>query len=288
MTKNVKRATPEPGESEDDFMARCTDDGGSEEECAMAWEDRSAPLIVHKTHAATDVPGGMEFVLSDASVDRMGEVIEQDWELSNFKKNPIALFNHNKDAIVGRWKNLRVENDELRGHLELAPKGISARIDELRGLVEAGILKAVSVGFTPIKKVLLDEKSGKPNFGPFRYLKSELLETSLVSVPANANALAVAKSLNISEDTRKLVFAEPGTKKDKSTKRRGSTSERAEETLKTIYEWSPEQARRFKEWAANESKKFPSNLGLDYRRLQRLMEEIETVRTIQLLSRRHD
>jgi HK97 family phage prohead protease len=286
MTKTAK-STPEPGESEDDFMARCTDNGGSEEECAMAWDERSSagPQIVRKTHAATDAPEGMEFVLSDSSVDRMGDVIQSDgWDLANFKSNPIALFNHNKDAIAGRWHNLRVANGELRGHLELAPKGISARIDELRGLVEAGILKAVSVGFRPIKKELLDERAD-PFFGPFRFLKSELVETSLVSVPANPNALAVAKSLNISDDTRKLVFAEPGTKKDENVKRRGSNGEHVDnETLKTIYEWSPAQARRMKEWAINESKNYPSNSM--YRKLQRLMEEIETVRTIQLLSSR--
>jgi hypothetical protein len=80
---------------------------------------------VRKVHAATDAPGGLEFILSDSSVDRMGDVIDQDgWDLANFKRNPIALFNHNKDAIAGRWQNLRVENGALRGHLELAPKGI--------------------------------------------------------------------------------------------------------------------------------------------------------------------
>jgi HK97 family phage prohead protease len=116
------------------------------------------------------------------------------------------LFNHNPNAIVGRWHNLRVEGDELRGHLELAPKGISARIDELRGLVEAGILKAVSVGFRPSKA----RPRGKDIDGVV-FEKSELLETSLVSVPANPNALAVAKSLQISDDTKRLVFAKRST-----------------------------------------------------------------------------
>jgi HK97 family phage prohead protease len=166
-----------------------------------------AMVVIRKTRAATDAPIGMEFVLSDASVDRMGDLIEQDgWELANFKRNPIALFNHNKDAIVGRWHDLRVEKGELRGHLELAPKGISARIDELRGLVEAGILKAVSVGFKPSQA----RPRGKDLQGVV-FEKMELLETSLVSVPANPNALAIAKSCNVSTATLDLIFAKPGT-----------------------------------------------------------------------------
>ena len=47
-----------------------------------------------------------EFVMSDASVDRMGDVIEQSgWQLQNFApdRNPIALFNHDKNQVIGRW-----------------------------------------------------------------------------------------------------------------------------------------------------------------------------------------
>jgi HK97 family phage major capsid protein len=58
----------------------------------------------------------------------------------------------------------------------------------VRALVRQGILRAVSVGFQP-KKI---EPLGKNENG-YRFVQSELLECSLVSVPANANALAIAK-----------------------------------------------------------------------------------------------
>ena len=61
----------------------------------------------------------------------------------------------------------------MRGHLELAPAGTSERIDEIRKLVEAGILQAVSVGFHPLEKEPMDDKADK-YFGPFKYLKQEL------------------------------------------------------------------------------------------------------------------
>src|SRR5262249_32107840 len=121
------------------------------------------------------------------------------------------------------WRNLRVENEELRGHLELAPKGTSARIDEIISLVDAGILKAVSVGFRPLKHEPLDEKDP---WGGSRFLEQELVETSLVSVPANPNALAVAKSLNVSPATIELVFAKHGDRD--GTRRRGFAGKHAE------------------------------------------------------------
>ena len=88
-----------------------------------------------------------------------------------------------------------------------AGRDIRLVIDEIRRLVEAGILKSVSVGFQPIESRPREDKSGGVLF-----VKQSLVETSLVSVPSNPNALAVAKSLGISADTRALVFAERGAK----------------------------------------------------------------------------
>ena len=164
----------------------------------------------------------MEFILSDATPDRLGDIVQQNWSLDNYKKNPVALFNHRADFIVGTWSNLGVNNGELRGKLKLAPAGTSERIDEIRKLVEAGILKAVSVGFKPIEAKL---RVANDPFGGQIYLKSELVETSLVSVPANPNALAVAKSLDISASTIGLVFAEQGKRNTKVKRGRGSTAE---------------------------------------------------------------
>ena len=201
-------------------MDRCTDDE-DQDTCQMIWDDRAAKNVVHKTHAET--VNGMEFVLSDETPDRMDDVIRSDgWDLTNFKNNPIALFNHKSDFPIGKWSNLSVKDKALRGHLELAPAGTSERIDEIRKLIEAGILRAVSVGFRPIDAEALDKKNP---FSGYQFNKQELVETSLVSVPANPNALAVAKSLKISPSTIDLVFAGHG--KRHATRRRGFTGGQA-------------------------------------------------------------
>lgn len=161
-------------------------------------------MIVHKTVASNG--DGLEFVLSDATVDRYGDIVEPaGWVLANFKKNPIALFGHSGGFPIGTWSNVRVEGEKLVARLNLAAKGTSARLDEIISLVEQGILRAVSVGFRPLKSEPID--ATKP-WGAQRYLKSELLETSLVSVPANPAALALAKSLNLSQEIMDLAFGE--------------------------------------------------------------------------------
>jgi HK97 family phage prohead protease/HK97 family phage major capsid protein len=231
--------TPDPDEDEnqDEFLDRCIDEiagedasedeqSEAEEVCSAKWDEYSRSKLkpgvtIFRTHSEPIAEGTTNFVLSDETVDRMGEIINSTgWQLDDFKKNPIALFNHRSDFPIGRWRDLAVDDGKLKGHLELAPAGTSERIDEIRRLVKAGILQAVSVGFRSLKKEPVDEKSD--NFwGPFRYLKQELVECSLVSVPANPNALAVAKSLKISPETIDAVFA--GSGKRERISRRGFT-----------------------------------------------------------------
>ena len=101
---------------------------------------------------------------------------------------------------IGRWENVRAEGGKLLGRLKLAAKGTSQRIDELIGLVEQGILRAVSVGFEVIE-------AGKGG-NEFDFMRQRLTEASLVSVGSNTNALMQARSLNISESTLRTVFGE--------------------------------------------------------------------------------
>jgi HK97 family phage prohead protease len=175
--------------------------------------------------AVSDPGPNFEFVLSDATVDSYGDIVDPNgWELSRFRKNPIALFGHSHKDPIGTWADVRVEGGKLKGRLMFAKEGTSARIDELRRLVEQRILRAVSVGFRALEAEPIDPKL--PWAGT-KYKKQELLETSLVSVPANPAALSQAKSLNISSDTLKMVFGEHAMSGPDFV-RRGARSEHAE------------------------------------------------------------
>jgi HK97 family phage major capsid protein/HK97 family phage prohead protease len=156
-----------------------------------------------KTSAAP-APGGdpHEFVMSDASVDRMGDVIEQDgWQLANFRRNPIALFGHSSGFPIGKWADVAVKDGRLTGRLELMPPA-SERLREIHAAIDAGVLRAVSVGFHPIDMEPLEDSK----VGGLRFTKQELVECSLVSVPANPNALSVARAIGLSRETQRLIF----------------------------------------------------------------------------------
>jgi hypothetical protein len=101
-------------------------------------------LVVRKTHASAQ-SDGPEYVLSDASVDRHGDIIEQGgWSIDHFQRNPVCLFNHIPSFLIGSWSRLRVEDGALRGRLTLAPEGTSDRIDEIRRL--SGVDRRVEAG----------------------------------------------------------------------------------------------------------------------------------------------
>jgi HK97 family phage prohead protease len=205
---NQKMPPPDDDEDYSDFMDRCTLEL-DQDECQDIWdEERSGgDNIIRKEHLQEKVEG-LEFVMSDETKDRMGDIIMQDgWELHDFQKHSPALFGHKSDFVIGRWTNVHIKNKQLRGTLELAKKGTSERINEIISLVEQGLLRAVSVGFRPKEYEALDKDNP---FSGLRFIKQDLVETSLVSVPANPNALAVAKSLKISPETQQLVFAGHG------------------------------------------------------------------------------
>ncbi len=157
------------------------------------------PLFKSESQSADDP---LQFVLSDDSTDRMGDTIQPSgWDLRAFEANPIALWQHASSRPIGRWIDVRVSGNKLLGKLVFADPGTSVMIDELRALVEQNVIKAVSVGFNPIEFEPIRGPKGGTNFK-----RQELLEVSLVSVPANKNAVAVARSMGISEATISEVF----------------------------------------------------------------------------------
>lgn len=137
-----------------------------------------------------------EFVMSTALVDRVGDIVEQDWDLADFRENPIALWHHDVREPIGKWHNVRVLDGELRGYLDIAEEGTSETVDKARSLIDQRILRAVSVGFNFTKAVPIDPK--KP-FRGYRLSGNSLYECSLVSIPINYDALSLSKSLSFSK-----------------------------------------------------------------------------------------
>jgi HK97 family phage prohead protease/HK97 family phage major capsid protein len=208
---------PRKGEDQSSFMGRCVPEMISATKpkrpqdqavaiCLDIWrkKDDAGEDVVHKDVTATVDLATLDYVMSDGTVDRYGDIIDPNgWDLGEFRRNPVLLWGHqSKEPPIGRWDNIRVEGGKLKGKPIFAAKGTSPRIDEIRSLAEQGLLPAVSVGFRPVPGAIEARSDGKG----LLYKQAKLLECSLVSIPANPNALAVARSLNVSPETVGVVF----------------------------------------------------------------------------------
>jgi hypothetical protein len=147
-----------------------------------------APMLYrpHGILKATQEDGQMLFVASEESDDRSGDVVAvSGWDLKNFKKNPVMMWAHDYGvAPVGTIPKVWVEGNQLLDAplFDMAdPLGAF-----LHGKYLRGIMKAQSVGFRPLE---FEEISGKGMFGSYRFTKQELLEISLVPIPAHPAAL---------------------------------------------------------------------------------------------------
>lgn len=138
------------------------------------------------------------FVFSDNSVDRYGDTIDaRGWVLDNYKSNPVALFGHDSGSVenvIGRAHNVRIEGQRLIGDIEFMEASVNPTAEAVYQMVKGGFLKTVSVGFAPLEWTLTKDKT-RP--GGVDFKKQELLEISIVPIPANPNALQQAKAAGI-------------------------------------------------------------------------------------------
>jgi uncharacterized protein len=133
-----------------------------------------------------------EAVLMTDSLARDGHIIDPaGMVLSNYLRNPIILWQHNPECPVGIASNITRYSNRIAARIAFAPVGVSSTADEVRGLVKGGVVTAMSIGFDVIDAEPLDPHQG--NRGGLHITKSELLECSFVSVPADTGAVVTAR-----------------------------------------------------------------------------------------------
>ena len=135
---------------------------------------------------------------STNALDRTGDIIDhnawKDGGLDNYGDNPIILFNHDYNRPIGRAKYC----DVTQNGLELEAK-ISKSAGDIVDLIKDGVLGAFSVGFK-----VKDADYNKETDG-FFIKSAELLEVSVVSIPANQTAtFSIAKSFDNDSDYEKF------------------------------------------------------------------------------------
>lgn len=137
------------------------------------------------------------FVVSDESINSYGfRVLTAGIKTDNFKRNPIMLFNHDSmswgadvyNGPIGRWENVTVSGDQLQADAifdTADPKGLI-----IANKVQNNFLRATSIGFKILKTSEAPEDMVPGQTRP-TVTECELVEISVVDMPANSNALAL-------------------------------------------------------------------------------------------------
>lgn len=139
----------------------------------------------------------LRFVISTGAVDRDRDSIDpKGWELDNYGRNPVVLWAHQASMLpIGKALDVIKADDRLRAVVRFLPEegygAASAFADQVFKLARDGYLAATSVGFRPLSwDFTEDEERGADDWWPgIDFHSQELVELSIVSVPANPEAL---------------------------------------------------------------------------------------------------
>lgn len=144
--------------------------------------------------AATPVDGTRQVrvVCSTDAVDRYGDIVVQAGiDLAAFRSLKTVLWNHDQDEPIAKCISIDLVGDHLEALVEFPDEGINPKSDQIYGLIKAGIVNAVSIGFGVKKSVPIDK--ARPKAGS-TIEQSDLWELSFVSVPANPEAVIVERA----------------------------------------------------------------------------------------------
>lgn len=218
---------PHPSEeTESEWMSRCIpvvlDDGTADDQdmavaiCLNMWRDAKKKKdagMLNRAYSILEVRSVSEDkriirgMATSPSPDRMGDIVEP---LGVKFKNPLPLLLfHQHDKPVGHVRLDKPTKDGITFEASIPkieePGTLRDRVEEAWQSVKSGLVAGVSIGFRSLEKALMDT-------GGIHFIASEILELSLVSVPANADAtIQTIKSLDTGASAKNISPGASGT-----------------------------------------------------------------------------
>ena len=176
---------------------------------STAYKEQRRVMVVTEARQAED-GSAHRMVIAANELSRNGDDLNlRGISFKNYRKNPVVLWAH--DAYVGIpiAKTVKIGHDE-QGRIEADFQFNSE--DEFAARVEnawnGGFIRAASIRYMPTKVVEVRNEAGE--LERFRIEKSELLEWSLVPVPADPDSVrAAARALNLPEEIFRGIEPEP-------------------------------------------------------------------------------
>ncbi len=172
--------------------------------------------------------GEFEGIVATNSVDRQGETLDLNGldTTAYMQSNPVVLYGHDYSSLpIGKALSLTKTADGKlvsKFQLAVAENPVAATVAKL---IKGGFLNTLSIGFVP------HEVKGDT------YTKSEMVEYSVVPVPANAQAVMTARSLGLEAEFKSLV-AKSAINSDLPINEDLGTAWDSGEAIKNVKEWA--------------------------------------------------
>ena len=161
----------------------------------------------------------VEFIISSETViEGRGYMVMQDgWDFSAVKKNPVFLFMHDAYGMTAsaglpvgklltntiRQIMIPVDGKKVKATaitVQFPTKDESELGDQLFKLYAGGYLSAVSVGFR-----IMQRKEPEKDGQPVLFISQRLIELSAVSIGADAEAMIVKKAQSLNKDPEEAL-----------------------------------------------------------------------------------
>ena len=135
----------------------------------------------------------VRFTITTADPDRERDIVSAEGvDTTAYERNGVVLFGHDyKSLPIGRCVGIERLPNKIIATAEFATADLNPLADQVYRMVKAGFLNATSIGFRPVEWNFNEERRGVD------FKKVELLEFSVVPVPANAQALIAARAAGI-------------------------------------------------------------------------------------------
>lgn len=131
----------------------------------------------------------IEGIATTPSVDRVGDIIDPMG--AKFADDLPLLWQHRHDQPVGRvtFGMPTAKGIPFKASIPFVPTpgALQNRVDEAWDSVRSGLVRAVSIGFRAMKDGIESLKDGG-----YLFKQTEIMELSLVTIPANADAVITA------------------------------------------------------------------------------------------------
>ena len=176
---------------------------------STAYREQCRVMVVTEARQAEDGSAHRMVIAANERSRNGDEVNLRGINFTNYRKNPVVLWSHDSWGGIPIAKTLKIGHDD-QGRIEADFEFNSE--DEFAARVENGwnngFIRSASIRYLPTKVVEVRNEEGRVE--RLRIEEAELLEWSLVAVPADPDSVrAAARALNLPEEIFRGFEPEP-------------------------------------------------------------------------------